>query len=78
MSVISLRLPEDLLSEVRSHSKRLAISPTEYMRQAIIQMNQKLLVERQKQKLQTASLKVRQESKVVNHEFSQIEKDPED
>ncbi len=77
MSVISVRLPEQLLNETKSNSKLLHISPTGYIRKAIVHMNQEILIAERKKKLQTASLRVRKESMVINNEFSQIEHDPE-
>lgn len=77
MSLVSIRLPDELLSEVKIKAHNLHISQTEYMRKAIELMNAEVAKEERKQKLIRASLKVRKESMAINDEFSRIEYDPE-
>lgn len=78
MSVISIRLPDKLISEMKTRSHSLHISQTDYIRQAIEHMNDHLMKQERKQKLIQASLKVRKESMSVNSEFSKVEYDPKD
>ena len=77
MSTISLRLPDDLMRETKSHAVALHLSQTEYIRNAIEHMNAEITRQQQKQRLIKASLRVRKESMRINAEFSRIEHDPE-
>ena len=77
MSLISVRLPDELLQQTKLRSQALHMSPANYIRKAIMQMNEEILIQQQKQQLIKASLKVREESMAVNAEFSQVEHDPE-
>lgn len=78
MSIVSIRLSNELLQEVDVMAKALHIARTEYIRKAIEQMNEKTLELKRKQNLVQASLKVRKNSMDINAEFSRIEHDPED
>lgn len=77
MSLISIRLADKVLNEVKASAHMLHMTQTEYIRKAIERMNEEVLKEKRKQKLAQASLKVREESMNVNKEFSRIEHDPE-
>ena len=77
MTVITIRLPEQLLHEIDSRAKLLHIQRTQYIRQAIEYLNQELLKQERKQHLANVSMKVRRESMKVNAEFSEVERDPE-
>lgn len=76
MSIISLRLPAELLDETKAHSKALHISQNEYIRRAIEHLNSEFRKKELAKKLKNTSLKVRAESSRVNDEFSEIEDDP--
>jgi predicted transcriptional regulator len=77
MSLVSVRLADDLLNEMKTRAQSLHMSQTDYIRKAIEHMNQEVLKHQRKQKIIQASLKVRGESILVNTEFSRIEHDPE-
>lgn len=77
MPVISIRLPEDLLHDIDANSKNLHTSRTNYIKEALIHMNQETVKKIKDQRLKNASRKVRQESLRVNQEFDEIEHDPE-
>ncbi len=76
MSLVSIRLADNLLNETKIRAQALHMSQTEYIRKAIERMNEEVLKQERKQKLTQASLKVRNESMLVNAEFSRIEYDP--
>lgn len=78
MSILTIRLPEELFNTVKETSALLHLSTTAYARNALIRMNQEVIVEQKRKKMQAASLKVRDESIKVNQEFSEIEGDIED
>ncbi|MFN7096956.1 MAG: ribbon-helix-helix protein, CopG family [Gammaproteobacteria bacterium] len=75
MTVITLRLSDKLLHQVDKQTKNLHISRAEYIRTAIEKMNNAVIAETQRQRLQKISLKVRKESLKVNREFSEFEDD---
>ncbi len=77
MTLISIRLADQLLNEVKLRAQILHMSQTEYIRKAIEYMNEEVLRQQRQQKLAQASLRVRKESMVINDEFSRIEHDPE-
>lgn len=77
MSLISIRLGDKLLVELKNRAHLLHLSQTEYIRKAIEYMNAEVLKQERRQRLMQASLKVRGESMEVNKEFSEIEHDPE-
>lgn len=76
MSLVSIRLADNLLKEVKIRAQALHLSQTEYIRKAIEHMNEEVLKHKRKQKLTDASVKVRNESMLVNAEFSRIEYGP--
>lgn len=77
MSNITLRLPDNILQKVDLNANLLHISRSEYIKNAIIDLNNELEANFRNQKLKAASLRVREESMKVNAEFSEIENDPE-
>ncbi len=77
MSLVSVRLDSRLLNELKAVSQTLHMSQADYIRKAIEHMNEEVLKRERKQKLIKASLRVRDESMLVNAEFSRIEHDPE-
>ncbi len=76
-SLISVRLNDDLLEEMRHKAHSLHLSQAEYVREAILRFNATLTREERSQRLQRISLKVRANSMEVNKEFSEIEHDPD-
>ena len=77
MEAISLKLPEDLLQDSAKCAEALKMSRAAYVRRAIEQMNRKTRSQIRRQRLTSASLKVRKESKRVNGEFAAIDRDPD-
>lgn len=77
MQMISLRIPDELLKEAEKLSNKLELSRTEYIKNAIIVMNEKCIKELKANRLKLASKRVRAESMKINHEFSEVECDPE-
>lgn len=77
MSVISIRLPDDLLHDLDGSAHILHMPRTTYIRKAIEHMNQEVLNNERKQRLIKASMRVRKDSMRINEEFSEIEHDPE-
>ncbi len=76
-SLISIRLNDDLLQATKANAHRLHLSKTEYVRKAIELMNRETEKQARRKQLQSASLRVRDESMSINSEFSEIENDPE-
>lgn len=77
MSLLSIRINNELLNETKERAKVLNISESKYIRIAIEHMNEEVLRREFNQKLKKSSLLVRKESQLVNDEFSRIEHDPE-
>jgi metal-responsive CopG/Arc/MetJ family transcriptional regulator len=76
MSTISLRLPDNLMAEVDVFAKELHLPRAAYVRKALEQMNATVAAQHRRARLMEVSRKVREESKLVNAEFSEIEHDP--
>ena len=76
MHVISIRVPDPLFIQTQSSCEMLHMTQTEYVRTALAEKNEKIEAQQRRQTLQSASLKVREESMKINAEFSAIEKDP--
>jgi metal-responsive CopG/Arc/MetJ family transcriptional regulator len=76
MSVISIRLSEDLLCEIDALAHLLHLPRAKYIRKAIENMNEAVLLRERKDQLIQASLQVRKESMKINAEFDEIEHDP--
>lgn len=77
MSLVSIRVDDEMLKEVKAHAHRLQLSQTDYIRKAIEQMNDAVSKEERKKALEAASLRVRHESMKINAAFSEIEYDSE-
>ena len=73
MNTISIRLPDDMLSEVDKIAKDLKVPRTAYLRQAILSMNRKVKEDRRRARIMEVSRRVRNESMRVNAEFSEVE-----
>lgn len=78
MSVISLKLPEELLEESGRLAQRLRVSRAEYIRRAIERQNRKIEAAIRAERIAAASRRVRSESRRVNAEFARIESGPDD
>jgi metal-responsive CopG/Arc/MetJ family transcriptional regulator len=76
MGTLSLRLPDELLSDVDTQAREMGVGRAEYVRQALVRMKQENEKARLRRRLQEASLKVQAESMAVNAEFSAFETDP--
>lgn len=76
-SLLSIRLDDKLLQELRHKAQFLHLSQAEYVREAILRFNASLEQKEKAKRLQQASLKVRANSMEVNKEFSEIEHDPD-
>lgn len=76
-SLISIRLNDELLQEVRRKAHGLHLSQAEYVREAILRLNATLTREEREHRLKKASLQVRANSMEVNKDFSEIEDDPD-
>lgn len=75
MSMISVRLPDSLLKEAEDGARILHIPRSEYFRLAIDAMNKRMQEESRRQRLMSASRRVRDESMAVNAEFDAVEHD---
>ncbi len=76
MTTISIRLPDDILTEVDKIAKDLNVPRTAYLRQAILSMNSKVKEDRRRARIMKLSRRVRKESMRINAEFSEVECDP--
>ena len=76
-SLVSIRLSDELLQEMKAKARALHLSQTNYIRKAIERMNDEADRKERKQRLERASLRVREESMKINTEFGDIEHDPE-
>lgn len=78
MSVISVRLPNELLNELDVRAHAIHLQRSEYIHLAIDHMNMTIKNKERINRLKIASLRVRKESMCINKEFSRIEHDPKD
>lgn len=76
MSIVTLRLPDNVVHKVDAYAHALHMSRSEYIKRAILEMNSEIQECTRKQKLRDASQRVRQESMKINAEFAAIEYDP--
>jgi predicted transcriptional regulator len=76
MTTISIRLTDDILSDVDKIARELNVPRTEYLRRAILSMNRKVKEDRRRVRIMKLSSRVRKESMRVNAEFSEVEHDP--
>jgi len=77
MATISIRLKDDILEEIDERSRKLHMPRAEYIRQAVIAMNEKVDREFRKERMKEASRRVREESMCINAEFDAIEDAPD-
>ncbi len=77
MTNITVRLPDNILQRMDTNAHRLHMTRSEYIKNAIVELSRNIEDEARRQKLQAASLRVREESMKINAEFSEIEHDPE-
>lgn len=77
MGTVSLRIDDDLLEKANRTAEALHMSRAEYVRKAILEMNEKITEKLRRQRIQQASRKVREESMKINKEFAAIEGEPD-
>lgn len=77
MGTISMRIDEELLSEMDRQAKALHLTKSEYLRRAINEMREKVARDLGRQRLQEASRKVRRENMRINREFAEFEDAPD-
>lgn len=75
MTTISLKLPDDVLEASSEIAEQLNVSRAEYIRRAIVRMNEEMTARTRARRLAQASRKVRRESMRINAEFEAIERD---
>jgi len=75
--LVSIRLQDELLQEMKANAATAHLTQTAYIRKAIERMNDVTRQRARSRRLKQASLRVRDESMKINAEFSQIEHDPE-
>lgn len=78
MSALTIRLDDSIISELTAKAEKMHVSRSEYIRKAIEFMNSTLSKNERNAALAKASMRVREESMVVNAEFAEIEYDIED
>jgi len=76
MCAVSIRLSDDLLSQVDRLARELRIPRTEYIRRALADFNQEIENRKTRERLMRASMKVRESSMAVNAEFDAVEDAP--
>lgn len=77
MRSISLKIPDELLSDSAKLAQQLRISRAEYIRIAIHRMNRRTAARLRAERLAEVSRRVREESMRVNAEFAAIERNPD-
>lgn len=77
MTAISVRLSDKLVHDMDDNAKKLHISRTSFIREAIARYNLELTQKARRDRLMKLSKKVRASSLRINQEFSEIEHDPE-
>ena len=78
MFALTIRLPDKVIDDIDMRARKLRISRSEYIRRSIEYMNNEICEQERRSRLTLASKLVRQESMVINAEFSKVEYDPED
>lgn len=73
MTAFSLRLPENLMKEVDARAKLLRLPRSEYVRLAISRMNRQVAAEERRERIQSVSARVRDESMRICAEFDVAE-----
>ena len=77
MTIVTLRLPDNLVHKVDINAHTLHMNRSEYIKKAILEMNFEIQKNMRKERLIAASHRVREESMKINAEFAAIENDPE-
>lgn len=77
MDTIALKIPDELLDKSSKLAASLKIPRAEYIRIAIIRMNNRTAARLRAKRLAEVSKRVREESMKVNAEFAAIERDPD-
>lgn len=78
IATVAIRMPDDVVHNIDAYASDLHLTRSEYIKRAILSMNNMLANEALAQKLRKASQKVRQESMVINAEFSAAEEELKD
>ena len=78
MSVITVRIPEELLRAMDNQAHVIHLQRAEYIRLAIEHLNSEVMNKERINRIKKASLRVRKDSMRVNKAFSRIEHDPKD
>lgn len=78
MSSLTVRLLNKVINEVNNKAKKLHITRSEYVRKSIENMNEQLQQQEHENKFIRVSKLVRNESMIVNSEFSKVEYEPKD
>lgn len=73
MSILTIRLTDEIEKQVNQIARKLHVSRNEYIKKCIIHMNTNIYDQELKDKLINASKRVRKESMIVNAEFDDIE-----
>jgi metal-responsive CopG/Arc/MetJ family transcriptional regulator len=76
MSALTLRLPHRVIDEVDYRAKKLHMTRSEYIRKSIENMNKRLQQQERKDRIFRVSKLVRNESMIINSEFSKVEHEP--
>lgn len=77
MATVTFRLPDNVIHKMDINAQILHMSRSEYIKKAILEMNDDVQENERKKRLMVASQLVRQESRKINAEFAEIENDPE-
>lgn len=77
MATLSIRLPEDLLEKVDRYARDLHVTRAEYIRRAIEAENRDAAARQRRERMVTASKRVREASMRVNEQFDAIEVAPD-
>jgi len=77
MSIVTLRLPNDVIHKIDINAHTLHMSRSEYIKKAILEINFETQERMREKRLIAASQRVRQESIKINAEFAEIENDPD-
>lgn len=77
MATISIRIQDDILAELNKRSRALHIPRAEYVRRAVVAMNEQVARDLRKKRIIEASRRVREESMRVNAEFDSVEDAPD-
>ena len=76
MTTVSLRLPDDVLKAAEQHAKILHLPRAEYIRRAIVAMNEDVLKQNRREQLMKVSKRVASANIKINAEFAAIEDAP--